>query len=156
MPRWRRATAPFTACSGTGWSWSTAPPTAPFRGAQARAIDFDEPDANTWSAINQFTVTESGNTRRPDIVVFVNDLPLTVIELKNPADENATVWSAFHQLQTYKVELPSLFAGNAVLAVSDGMQARIGTLSAGREWFKPWRTSTVRSWRRPSTRSCRC
>ena len=103
-------------------------------------IDFDEPDANTWSAINQFTVTENGNTRRPDIVVFVNGLPLAVIELKNPADENATVWSAFHQLQTYKAELPSLFACNAVLAVSDGMQARLGTLSAGREWFKPWRT----------------
>ena len=110
------------------------------RGAQARVIDFDEPGANTWSAINQFTVTENGNTRRPDIVVFVNGLPLAVIELKNPADENATVWSAFHQLQTYKAELPSLFACNAVLAVSDGMQARLGTLSAGREWFKPWRT----------------
>ena len=110
------------------------------RGAQARVIDFDEPDANTWSAINQFTVTENGNTRRPDIVVFVNGLPLAVIELKNPADENATVWSAFHQLQTYKAEMPSLFACNAVLAVSDGMQARLGTISAGREWFKPWRT----------------
>ena len=110
------------------------------RGAQVRVIDFDEPDANTWTAINQFTVTESGNTRRPDIVVFVNDLPLAVIELKNPADENATIWSAFQQLQTYKAELPSLFACNAVLAVSDGMQARVGTLSAGREWFKPWRT----------------
>ena len=112
----------------------------PIRGAQARVIDFDQPDANTWSAINQFTVTENGNTRRPDIVVFVNGLPLAVIELKNPADEHATVWSAFHQLQTYKAELPSLFACNAVLAVSDGMQARLGTLSAGREWFKPWRT----------------
>ena len=112
----------------------------PIRGAQACVIDFDEPDANTWSAINQFTVTENGNTRRPDIVVFVNGLPLAVIELKNPADEHATVWSAFHQLQTYKAELPSLFACNAVLAVSDGMQARLGTLSAGREWFKPWRT----------------
>ncbi len=110
------------------------------RGAQARVIDFDEPDANTWSAINQFTVSENGNTRRPDIVVFVNGLPLAVIELKNPADENATVWSAFHQLQTYKTELPSLFACNAVLLVSDGLQARLGTLSAGREWFKPWRT----------------
>ena len=110
------------------------------RGAQARVIDFDEPGANTWSAINQFTVTENGNTRRPDIVVFVNGLPLAVIELKNPADENATVWSAFHQLQTYKAELPSLFACNAVLAVSDGMQARLGTISAGREWFRPWRT----------------
>ena len=112
----------------------------PSRGAQARVIDFDEPDANTWSAINQFTVTENDNTRRPDIVVFVNGLPLAVIELKNPADESATIWSAFHQLQTYKVELPSLFACNAVLAVSDGIQARLGTLSAGREWFKPWRT----------------
>ena len=112
----------------------------PIRSAQACVIDFDEPDANTWSAINQFTVIENGNTRRPDIVVFVNGLPLAVIELKNPADENATVWSAFHQLQTYKAELPSLFACNAVLAVSDGMQARLGTLSAGREWFKPWRT----------------
>ena len=110
------------------------------RGAQARVIDFDEPDANTWSAINQFTVSENGNTRRPDIVVFVNGLPLAVIELKNPADQNATVWSAFHQLQTYKAELPSLFACNAVLLVSDGLQARLGTLSAGREWFKPWRT----------------
>ena len=110
------------------------------RGGQARVIDFDESDANTWSAINQFTVTENGNARRPDIVVFVNGLPLAVIELKNPADENATVWSAFQQLQTYKAELPSLFACNAVLAVSDGMQARLGTLSAGREWFKPWRT----------------
>ena len=110
------------------------------RGAQASVVDFDEPDANTWSAINQFTVSENGNTRRPDIVVFVNGLPLAVIELKNPADENATIWSAFHQLQTYKAELPALFACNAVLLVSDGLQARLGTLSAGREWFKPWRT----------------
>ena len=115
-------------------------PEGAVRGAQARAIDFDEPDANTWSAINQFTVSENGNTRRPDIVVFVNGLPLAVIELKNPADENATIWSAFHQLQTYKAELPTLFACNAVLLVSDGLQARLGTLSAGREWFKPWRT----------------
>ncbi len=110
------------------------------RGVQARVIDFDEPDANTWSAINQFTVSENGTTRRPDVVVFVNGLPLGVIELKNPADENATIWSAFHQLQTYKAELPALFAYNAVLLVSDGLQARLGTLSAGREWFKPWRT----------------
>ena len=110
------------------------------RGAQARVIDYDDPDANAWSAVNQFTVIENGNTRRPDLVVFVNGLPLAVIELKNPADPAATVWSAFHQLQTYQAELPSLFACNAVLAVSDGMQARLGTISAGREWFKPWRT----------------
>ena len=110
------------------------------RGAQARVIDYDDPGANTWTAVNQFTVTENGNTRRPDLVVFVNGLPLAVIELKNPADPAATVWSAFRQLQTYQAELPSLFACNAVLAVSDGMQARLGTISAGREWFKPWRT----------------
>ena len=115
-------------------------PEGAVRGAQASVVDFDEPDANTWSAINQFTVSENGNTRRPDIAVFVNGLPLAVIELKNPADENATIWSAFHQLQTYKAELPSLFACNAVLLSSDGLQARLGTLSAGREWFKPWRT----------------
>ena len=110
------------------------------RGAQARAIDFDQPDANTWCAVNQFTVTEHGNTRRPDIVVFVNGLPLAVIELKNPSDADATIWSAFHQLQTYRQELPSLFACNAVLLVSDGVEARLGTLTSGREWFKPWRT----------------
>ena len=115
-------------------------PDGAVRGTQASVVDFDEPDANTWSAINQFTVSENGNTRRPDIVVFVNGLPLAVIELKNPADENATIWSAFQQLQTYKAELPALFACNAVLLVSDGLQARLGTLSAGREWFKPWRT----------------
>ena len=110
------------------------------RGAQARAIDFDQPEANTWAAVNQFTVTEQSNTRRPDIVVFVNGLPLAIIELKNPADPDATIWSAFHQLQTYRQELPSLFACNAVLVVSDGVEARLGTLTAGREWFKPWRT----------------
>ncbi len=110
------------------------------RGAQAQVIDFDDPGANTWSAINQFTVIEHGNTRRPDLVLFVNGLPLAVIELKNAADAGATVWTAFHQLQTYMAEIPSLFACNAVLLASDGMQARLGTLSAGREWFKPWRT----------------
>ena len=109
-------------------------------GGQVRVIDFDQPEANTWSVVNQFTVTENGRTRRPDVVVFVNGIPLAVIELKNPADENATVWSAFHRLQTYQAELPSLFVYNAVLAVSDGLRARLGTLSAGREWFRPWRT----------------
>ena len=78
--------------------------------------------------------------RRPDIFVFVNGLPLAVIELKNPTDESATVLSAFHQLQTYKAELPSLFACNAVMAISDGLKALLGTLTAGSEWFKPWRT----------------
>ena len=109
-------------------------------GAQIRAVDFDDPAANDWLAVNQFTVTENRNTRRPDVVLFVNGLPLGVIELKNPADEDATIWTAWQQLQTYKAELPSLFSMNEALMVSDGTQARIGTLTAGREWFKPWRT----------------
>jgi len=110
------------------------------RGAQARLLDFDEPANNDWLAVNQFTVAEGQHVRRPDIVLFVNGLPLGVIELKNPADENATVWTAFRQLQTYQAEIPSLFAYNEALLVSDGTLARIGALGAGREWFKPWRT----------------
>ena len=110
------------------------------RGAQVRVFDFDEPANNDWLAVNQFTVVENRHERRPDIVLFVNGLPLAVIELKNPVDESATVWAAWQQLQTYKTELPSLFALNAALAVSDGVLARVGTLTAGKEWFKPWRT----------------
>ena len=112
------------------------------RGAQVQVIDFDEPANNDWLAVNQFTVTENQHTRRPDVVLFVNGLPLGIIELKNPADEDATLWTAWQQLQTYKAELPSLFSMNDMLMVSDGVQARIGTLTAGREWFKPWRTIT--------------
>ena len=110
------------------------------RGAQARIIDFDDPVENDWLAVNQFTAVENKHERRPDIVLFVNGLPLGVIELKNPADEEATIWTAWQQLQTYQAELPTLFAMNAALMVSDGVEARIGTLTAGREWFKPWRT----------------
>jgi len=113
-------------------------------GAQAGVIDFDDPDNNDWLAVNQFTVSDGKHTRRPDVVLFLNGLPLAVIELKNPADENATVWSAFQQLQTYQVQIQSLFATNTALVVSDGVQARIGTLGAGKEWFKPWRTITGR------------
>ena len=109
-------------------------------GAQARVLDFDEPENNDWLAVNQFTVSEGQHTRRPDVVVFVNGLPLAVIELKNPADEAATIWTAYEQLKTYEAEIPALFATNAALLVSDGVQARIGALGAGREWFKPWRT----------------
>ncbi|MCY4413144.1 MAG: type I restriction endonuclease subunit R, partial [Caldilineaceae bacterium] len=112
------------------------------RGAQARVVDFDNPTANDWLAVNQFTVTENKNKRRPDIVLFVNGLPLAVIELKNPADEDATIWTAWNQLQTYKAELPTLFSMNEALIVSDGIEARIGPLTAGTEWFKPWRTIT--------------
>ena len=110
------------------------------RGAQARVIDFDTPINNDWLAVNQLTVVENKHERRPDVVLFVNGLPLGVIELKNPADEDATIWTAWQQLQTYKAELPTLFSMNAALLVSDGVEARIGTLTAGREWFKPWRT----------------
>ena len=110
------------------------------RGAQVRIVDFDTPEANSWLVVNQFTVEEDLHRRRPDIVVFVNGLPLAIIELKNPVDETATVRSAYRQLQTYKTELPTLFARNAALVVSDGLSALIGTLTAGDEWFKPWRT----------------
>jgi len=111
-------------------------------GDQARVLDVEDPENNDWLAVNQFTVAEGQHTRRPDIVVFVNGLPLAVIELKNPADENATVWTAYKQLQTYQAEIPALFAYNETLVVSDGTLARIGALGAGREWFKPWRTIT--------------
>lgn len=113
-------------------------------GAQARVIDFDDPDANDWLAVNQFTVSEGQYTRRPDLVLFVNGLPLAVVELKNPADETATIWSAYHQLQTYQSQIPALFATNVAMVASDGAQARIGSLGAGKEWFKPWRTITGR------------
>jgi type I restriction enzyme, R subunit len=110
------------------------------RGAQARVVDFDRVDANDWLAVNQFSVVENKHNRRLDVVLFVNGLPLAVLELKNAADQNATIWSAFAQLQTYNAEIPSLFAANALLVISDGAEARVGTLAAGREWFKPWRT----------------
>ena len=110
------------------------------RGAPVRMFDFEEPSNNDWLVVNQFTVVEGNHERRPDIVLFVNGLPLAVVELKNPADEDATLRSAWQQLRTYQAELPSLFTFNAVLAVSDGVEARLGTLTAGWEWFKPWRT----------------
>ncbi|MBI2842375.1 MAG: type I restriction endonuclease subunit R [Armatimonadetes bacterium] len=113
-------------------------------GAQARALDFDTPDNNDWLVVNQFTVAEGQHTRRPDVVLFVNGLPLAVIELKNAADENATIWTAYQQLQTYQAQIPALFATNAALVVSDGVEARIGALGAGTEWFKPWRTISGR------------
>jgi len=110
------------------------------RGAHVRVVDFNTPENNDFLAVNQFTVVENHHTRRPDIVLFVNGLPLVIIELKNPADEEATIWTAYNQLQTYKAELPTLFTYNELLVISDGLEARMGTLTAGREWFKPWRT----------------
>ena len=109
-------------------------------GDAARLVDFDDIEANDWLAVNQFTVIEREHNRRPDMVLFVNGLPLAVIELKNPGDENATLEGAFNQLQTYKDEIPSLFRTNAALMTSDGFQARHASLTANLERFMPWRT----------------
>lgn len=105
-----------------------------------RVVDFDVLENNDWLVVNQLTVSEGGHNRRPDVVVFLNGLPIAVIELKNAASENATIWNAFQQLQTYKQELPSLFVFNELLVISDGLEARIGTLSSNKERFLPWRT----------------
>ncbi|MBW7996817.1 MAG: type I restriction endonuclease subunit R [Candidatus Glassbacteria bacterium] len=113
-------------------------------GDKAWLIDFDNPDNNDWLAVNQFTVIENRNNRRPDVVVLVNGLPVGVVELKNPGDEDATLDGAFNQLQTYKLDIPSLFRPNAVLVTSDGIQARIGSLTADIERFMPWRTTDGR------------
>jgi len=109
-------------------------------GDLVRVFDYDDPENNEFLAVNQYTVVEDQHKRRPDVVLFINGLPIAVIELKNAATENATIWSAFNQLQTYKRQIPSLFAFNEAMVISDGVQARIGTLTADREWFMPWRT----------------
>lgn len=113
------------------------------KGDHVRLIDFDDPDANDWLAVNQFTVIENKVNRRPDIVLFVNGLPLGVVELKNAGDENATLDGAFNQLQTYKAQIGSLFRTNVALVISDGIEARIGSLTADRERFMPWRTDAA-------------
>ena len=109
------------------------------RSARVRFVDFDTPENNDWLAVNQFTVVEKSD-RRPDIVLFLNGLPLVVIELKNPTDQKATVLKAFRQIQTYKQEIPTLFTYNESIVISDGSEARIGSLTADKEWFLPWRT----------------
>ena len=110
-------------------------------GDTVRLIDFDDLAANDWLATNQFTVIEGSIERRPDIVVFINGLPLGVLELKAPGGENATLAGAHNQLQTYKAQIPSLFRTNAVLITSDGITARVGSLTADQERFMPWRTT---------------
>jgi len=107
-------------------------------------VDFENEENNDWLVVNQYTVEASHQNgkvnRRPDVVIFINGLPLAVIELKNAADENATIWSAFNQLQTYKEQIPALFHTNELLIISDGLNARIGSLTANKEWFLPWKT----------------
>jgi type I restriction enzyme, R subunit len=115
-------------------------PDGSIRGELVRLVDFADPARNDWLAVTQFTVVEGQHNRRPDIVLFVNGLPLVVIELKNPADADATIWAAYNQLQTYKQQIPSLLAYNGLLVISDGLTARLGSLTADRERFMPWRT----------------
>lgn len=109
-------------------------------GGQVQVLDYTNPDNNEFLAVNQFTVAENNNERRPDIVLFVNGLPLAVIELKNALSEQATITTAYNQIQSYKQQIPSLFNHNEALVISDGIGARIGTLTANQEWFLPWRT----------------
>jgi type I restriction enzyme R subunit len=112
------------------------------RGRRVRLVDFADASANDWLAINQFTVQGPRQLRRPDVVVFLNGLPLGLVELKDPADEDATIQTAFHQIETYKgaFGIPAIFDYNEVLVVSDGSQARLGSATAPWEWFLPWRT----------------
>ena len=109
-------------------------------GKQLKVIDYDNPDNNDWLVVNQFTIHGQKHNRRPDVLVFVNGLPLSVIELKNATDENADIWAAYNQLQTYKNDIPDLFNYNTCLVISDGVYARLGSLSANQERFMRWRT----------------
>ena len=111
------------------------------RGDLVWLIDFDTPENNEFIVANQFTVIENGNNKRPDVILFVNGIPLVVIELKNPADENATVKSAYKQIQTYKETIPGLFTYNGFLIISDGLEARSGSLSAGLSRFMAWKSA---------------
>ena len=111
------------------------------RGDLVWLIDFKNPENNDFLVANQFTVIENNVNKRPDVILFVNGLPLVVIELKNPADENATVRSAFKQLQTYKQAIPVLFTYNGFMVISDGLEAKAGTISSGLTRFMAWKTS---------------
>src|SRR5574340_323108 len=110
------------------------------RGDRVRLLDFADVAANDWLAVNQFSVQGPKLTRRPDVVLFVNGLPLVVVELKNPGDEEADIWAAWNQLQTYQQDIPDLFHANALQVISDGIQARMGSLTSDRERFMAWRT----------------
>jgi len=106
---------------------------------QVKLIDFENPENNDWLAVNQFTIIEGNFNRRPDVIVYLNGLPLGVLELKNPESKDASIESAFNQLQTYKIQIPALFRPNAVLVTSDGLDARIGSITSDLERFMPWR-----------------
>lgn len=110
------------------------------RGDFVRLIDWAEPKCNEWLAINQFSIKGPHHTRRPDVILFVNGLPLVLLELKNPADEKADIWKAYDQIQTYKEQIPDVFQYNELLVISDGSEARLGSLSGNGERFMQWRT----------------
>jgi type I restriction enzyme R subunit len=110
------------------------------RGDFVRLIDFTEVAANEWLAVNQFSIKGPKHTRRPDIILFVNGLPLVLLELKNPADENANIWKAYDQIETYKEQIPDVFQYNEVLVIADGTEARMGSLSSNAERYMAWRT----------------
>ena len=114
------------------------------RGDFVRLIDWAHPEGNEWLAINQFSIKghshKQSHTRRPDIILFINGLPLVLMELKNPADENADLWKAYDQIQTYKEQISEVFQYNELLVISDGSEARLGSLSANSERFMQWRT----------------
>jgi len=110
------------------------------KGEVVKLIDFHNVDNNDFLVVNQFTIKGTKGNRRPDLVVFINGLPISVIELKNPADENADIFKAYNQLQTYKDELEDLFVYNEALVISDGIHARVGSLTATDEWYMYWRT----------------
>lgn len=110
------------------------------RGDRVRLIDFAQPQQNQFLVVNQYTVQGAKQPRRPDMVCFINGLPMAVIELKNPAAEQSDIWAAFNQLETYKAEIADLFIFNEALVISDGLHARVGSLTADRERFLPWRT----------------
>ena len=110
------------------------------RGETVWLVDFEDPWNNEFTVINQFTIIENGHNRRPDVLLFVNGLPLVIIELKNAADENATIESAYRQIETYKQQIPSLFTYNELIIISDGLEARAGSLSAGFSRFTAWKS----------------
>ncbi len=111
------------------------------RGDLVWLIDFKNPYNNDFLVVNQFTVVENNHPKRPDIVLFVNGIPLVVIELKNAADENASIRMAFKQIETYKALIPTLFTYNGFVVISDGLEAKAGTISSGFSRFMAWKSS---------------
>lgn len=121
------------------------------RSYEVALIDFSHPSNNEFLAVNRYTIIENNQNKRPDVLLFINGIPLVVIELKNAADKNATIRKAYDQIQTYKATIPSLFTYNAVCVISDGMECRAGSVSAGFSRYMTWKSADGvfhLSWRR--------